>query len=60
MIPADLSVEYPLVKLPYDCAVKGDLYIILTFIFFKRIQVFQEKCRKRNEFCLKFNHQIEK
>ena len=23
MLPADLSIEFPLVKLPYDCAVKG-------------------------------------
>lgn len=34
MIPADLSVEYPLVKLPYDCAVKGDQHIILEIYFF--------------------------
>ena len=35
MIPADLSVEYPLVKLPYDCAVKGlnNILFILIIVF---------------------------
>lgn len=37
MIPADLSIEYPLVKLPYDCAVKGlKLFFKIIIIYYSQ------------------------